>query len=107
MRFNIDKRKVIHFGAINVHGMYTLNRLPLGKSTMEKDLEVTMDNKLNYSSQSLLTRLWEMIIRFHRKKKCCCPHEPITAQSTIGYCDWWLWAIKTISLLDTFHACPS
>uniref|UniRef100_A0A803JW54 Reverse transcriptase domain-containing protein n=1 Tax=Xenopus tropicalis TaxID=8364 RepID=A0A803JW54_XENTR len=51
MRFNVDKCKVMHLGCKNMQAPYTLNGTALGKSIMEKDLGVLVDNKLGCSKQ--------------------------------------------------------
>ncbi|CAJ0966490.1 unnamed protein product, partial [Ranitomeya imitator] len=51
MRFNIDKCKVIHMGRRNQYHHYTLNGKLLGKSDMEKDLGIPVNDKLTWSSQ--------------------------------------------------------
>uniref|UniRef100_A0A803K0K4 Reverse transcriptase domain-containing protein n=1 Tax=Xenopus tropicalis TaxID=8364 RepID=A0A803K0K4_XENTR len=51
MRFNVDKCKVMHLGCNNMQALYTLNGTALGKSIMEKDLGVLVDNKLGCSKQ--------------------------------------------------------
>uniref|UniRef100_A0A803K2X2 Reverse transcriptase domain-containing protein n=1 Tax=Xenopus tropicalis TaxID=8364 RepID=A0A803K2X2_XENTR len=51
MRFNVDKCKVMHLGCKNMQAPYTLNGTALGKSIMEKELGVLVDNKLGCSKQ--------------------------------------------------------
>uniref|UniRef100_A0A803JMQ3 Reverse transcriptase domain-containing protein n=1 Tax=Xenopus tropicalis TaxID=8364 RepID=A0A803JMQ3_XENTR len=51
MRFNVDKYKVMHLGCKNMQAPYTLNGTALGKSIMEKDLGVLVDNKLGCNKQ--------------------------------------------------------
>ncbi|KAE8636156.1 hypothetical protein XENTR_v10002860 [Xenopus tropicalis] len=51
MRFNVVKCKVMHLGCKNIQATYTLNGTALGKSIMEKDLGVLVDNKLGCSKQ--------------------------------------------------------
>uniref|UniRef100_A0A803K3Y4 Reverse transcriptase domain-containing protein n=1 Tax=Xenopus tropicalis TaxID=8364 RepID=A0A803K3Y4_XENTR len=51
MRFNVDKCKVMHLGCKNMQATSTLNGTALGKSIMEKDHGVLVDNKLGCSKQ--------------------------------------------------------
>ena len=51
MRFNVDKCKVMHLGAKNMHASYMLGGVQLGGSVVEKDLGVLVDHKLNNGMQ--------------------------------------------------------
>ena len=51
MRFNVDKCKVMHLGAKNMHASYILGGVQLGGSVVEKDLGVLVDHKLNNGMQ--------------------------------------------------------
>ena len=51
MRFNVDKCKVMHLGAKNMHASYILGGVELGGSVVEKDLGVLVDHKLNDGMQ--------------------------------------------------------
>lgn len=43
MRFNIEKCKLMHLGAINMYASYLLGGELLGTSRMENDLRVLVD----------------------------------------------------------------
>ncbi|XP_053315740.1 uncharacterized protein LOC128483538 [Spea bombifrons] len=51
MRFNIEKCKVMHYGKNNKNATYSLNGISLGETTNEKDLGITVDNRLDNSAQ--------------------------------------------------------
>ena len=51
MRFNVNKCKVMHLGAKNMHESYILGGVQLGGSIVEKDLGVLVDHKLNNGMQ--------------------------------------------------------
>ena len=51
MRFNVDKCKVMHMDAKNMHASYILGGVQLRKSIVEKDLGFLVDHKLNNSMQ--------------------------------------------------------
>ena len=68
MRFNVDKCKVMHLGAKNMHAFYILRGVQLGESIAEKDLGVLVDHKLNNGKQcqaavSKATKLFSCIKR--------------------------------------------
>ncbi|GAB0175877.1 mitochondrial enolase superfamily member 1 [Grus japonensis] len=51
MKFNKDKSKVLHLGKHNPSVQHRLGSTQLGSSSVERDLGVLMDNKLNKSEQ--------------------------------------------------------
>ncbi|KAK4824361.1 LOW QUALITY PROTEIN: hypothetical protein QYF61_014021 [Mycteria americana] len=51
MKFNKDKCKVFHLGKHNPGGQHRLGSTQLGSSSVERDLGVLVDNKLNMSEQ--------------------------------------------------------
>ncbi|KAK4829231.1 hypothetical protein QYF61_002496 [Mycteria americana] len=51
MKFNKDKRKVLHLGKHNPGVQHTLGSTQLGSSSVERDLGVLVDNKLDMSEQ--------------------------------------------------------
>ena len=51
MLFNVEKCKVIHFGANNPKCSYSLNNVVLGVVKEERDLEIIVQSNLKVSSQ--------------------------------------------------------
>ena len=51
MKFNKDKCKVLHLGKHNPGVQHRLGSTQLGSSSVERDLGVLVDNKLNVSEQ--------------------------------------------------------
>ena len=51
MKFNKDKRNVLHLGKHNPGGKHRLGCTQLGSSSVERDLRVTVHNKLSMSEQ--------------------------------------------------------
>ena len=50
MLFNVNKRKVLHFGYRNVHSIYSLGAEVLKEAAEEKDLGVIINQSLKSSS---------------------------------------------------------
>ena len=61
MKFNMEKRKVLHLGRNNSVHQYMLGATQLESSFEEKDLGVLVDIKLNMSQQCALAQRMLMV----------------------------------------------